>query len=104
MLPLGAMNGSLFSEASVIERNSLHRGPRSEKSHSVILGISGFATEIKNEILGKEKPSRSMSGLEKEADLPGMVQIEKAVDSIVSNDDRSARQMKIYRYKTESNR
>ena len=104
MLPLGAMNGSLFSKASAIERTSLHRGTRSEKSHSVILGISGFATEIKNEILGKEKHSQSMSGLEKEADRPSMVQIEKAVDSIVSNDDRSARQMKVYGHKTEGNR
>lgn len=65
-------------------------------SPSVILGGNKFMDEIKTGFLKNRQPDRDLPTLRDLSRQPGLSQIERAVESVLQSDKKSARQVKLH--------
>jgi REP element-mobilizing transposase RayT len=73
-----------------------YKNPLAEISHSVILGGEKFIAEIKTRFLRDKKPDRDLPTLRDLSSRPGLGHIEKAVDSVLQQDEKLARQVTLH--------
>ena len=73
-----------------------YKNPLAEISHSVILGGEKFIAEIKTKFLRDKQPDRDLPTLRDLSSRPGLDQIEKAVDSVLQQDEKLARQVTLH--------
>ena len=73
-----------------------YKNPLAEISHSVILGGEKFIAEIKTRFLRDKQPDRDLPTLRDLSSRPGLGHIEKAVDSVLQQDEKLARQVTLH--------
>ncbi len=73
-----------------------YKNPLAEISHSVILGGEKFIAEIKTRFLRDKQPDRDLPILRDLSSRPGLGHIEKAVDSVLQQDEKLARQVTLH--------
>lgn len=70
--------------------------PLAERLHAVILGSQDFIADIKTAYLNDRKPDRDLPDLNEAPGKTEIAEIEKAVDRVLKNDSKFARQVKLY--------
>jgi len=73
-----------------------YENPLAELNHSVILGSGQFVTEIKDRFLKNKEQDRDLPALKELSKKPNLDHIEKAVDSVLSSEEKLARQVKLH--------
>ena len=73
-----------------------YENPLAELTHSVILGSREFVTEIQDRFLKNKKPDRDLAALRELSEKPSLDHIEKVVNSVLSSDQKLARQVKLH--------
>ena len=73
-----------------------YKSPLAKLSHSVILGSTEFVDEITDRILRGKPANRELPALRETISRPGLDYIEQVADATLQQDERLARQVKLY--------
>jgi len=92
--PLAAMNKYRGFVHALLDKD--YKSPLTNLTNSLILGSNEFVDEIKDRFITDREPERELPILTEMADRPGLEAIEEAVDSVLRNDPRLSRQVKMF--------